>query len=186
MRNTIDFDEIDEHGPQDFEGTFEIGPAELDRDEVAAIGPVTIEAHAARGDAEHEYLVDGTVRFSADYNCSRCLEPYPIANSSAFHVRFRPRPTVSEENEEVEITAAEELDVEFYTDRAVPLRDLAVEQLQLTIPMKPLCDDACLGLCPQCGANRNREQCGCEESVVDQRWGALREIREQLAKKKNI
>jgi uncharacterized protein len=186
MRTTIDFDEIDEHGPQDFEASFEIPAAELDRDEVAAIGPVRIEAHADKGDAGNEYLVDGTVRFSADYNCSRCLEPYPIANSSSFHVRFRPRPTVSEENEEVEITAAEELDVEFYNDRSVPLRDLAVEQLQLTIPMKPLCDEACLGLCPQCGANRNSEQCRCEESVVDPRWGALQEFREQLAKKKNI
>jgi len=50
--------------------------------------------------------------------------------------------------------------------------------------MKPLCDDKCLGLCPQCGANRNREACSCATSIADERWGALHDIREQIAKKR--
>ena len=183
MRNAIEFDEIDEHGPQEYHGTFEIPLSDLDRDELSAIGPVSIEARAEQGGADGDYLIDGSVRFTADFNCSRCLDPYPIANQSAFHIRFRPRPTVTGENEEVEITEAEELDVEFYAERAVPLRDLAVEQVQLAIPMKPLCSESCLGLCSNCGVNRNRESCSCEKSAVDERWGALHDIREQLTKK---
>ena len=89
-------------------------------------------------------------------------------------------------NEEVEITEKEELDVEFYSDRAIPLRDVALEQIQLSIPMKPLCDEDCLGLCPTCGVNRTRERCSCETAIVDDRWGALKDIREELSKKKNI
>ena len=181
----IDFDFIDEHGPQDYRGTFDVAPSELDRDEVAGISPVTIETQVAPSETAGEYIADGTVNFTADYTCSRCLEPYPIANSSSFHVRFRPRPAVAEE-EEIEITEAEELDVEFYSDRSVPLRDLAVEQVQLSIPMKPLCEENCLGLCAHCGANRNRESCKCDEAVTDGRWGALQDIRDQLAKKKNV
>ena len=50
--------------------------------------------------------------------------------------------------------------------------------------MKPLCDEQCLGLCPTCGANRNREKCSCDEKVVDERWGALEGIRAQLSRKK--
>ncbi|MGH7486548.1 MAG: YceD family protein, partial [bacterium] len=97
---------------------------------------------------------------------------------------FRPRPQASGENEEVEITDQEELDVEYYSERAVPLKDLALEQVQLSIPMKPLCDEKCLGLCPTCGANRNREACKCELAATDDRWGALQGIREELAKKR--
>jgi uncharacterized protein len=28
--------------------------------------------------------------------------------------------------------------------------------------MKPLCSDACRGLCPECGTNLNRTECGCK------------------------
>jgi len=185
MENVIDFDEIDEHGPQTYAAAFtDISPTDVDRDEVSAVGAVRIDARAEKaGDAE--YVVDGTVEFTADFNCSRCLEPYPFANTSSFHVRFRPRPAALGENE-VEITEAEELDVEFYTERSVPLRDLALEQVQLSIPMKPLCDEKCLGLCPDCGANRNRESCRCDKPAGDERWGALAGIRDELAKKRQV
>ena len=186
MNDLIDFDTIDEHGPQTYRGTYDVSASELERVEVANFGNVTIEATVDKGDAPGEYVADGTSSFTADLNCSRCLEAYPFANTSTYHVRFRPRPEVSEENEEIEITGEEELDVEFYTDRQIPLRDLALEQIQLSIPMKPLCDESCLGLCPTCGANRSREACTCEASVVDERWGALKGIREELTKKKNV
>ena len=183
---TIVFDEIDKHGPQSYSGAYDVPASELNRDEIATGGKISIDARAEKGHLPGEYIIDGSSNFTADLSCSRCVEPYPFAHSSTFHVRFRPRPVVTQENEEVEIADEEELDVEFYSDREVSLRDLAVEQIQLSIPMKPLCDDSCLGLCPTCGANKAREGCNCEESVADDRWGALREIREELAKKKEV
>ena len=185
MSDLISFDEIDEHGPQDYSGSFDISLKDINREEVAGVGPVSIEAHAEAGGSSGEYIVDGTAKFTADFECSRCLDAYPIATNSPFHIRFRPRPEVSEEDQEVEITEPEELDVEFYSERTIPLRDLAVEQIQLAIPMKPLCDEKCLGLCPTCGANRNREQCKCETKIADERWGALEGIRAELSRKKD-
>jgi uncharacterized protein len=182
----IDFKTIDEQGPQSYDATYEVGVSELDRDELASVGSATIKTTVKQGDLDAEYIADGTVTFTADLTCSRCAEPYPIANTSTFHVRFRPRPVASEVNEEVEITDEEELDVEFYSARAVPLRDLAMEQIQLSIPMKPLCDESCLGLCPTCGVNRSREHCTCETSIVDDRWGALKDFRDVLVKKKDV
>lgn len=185
MRDIISFDEIDEHGPQDYSGTYDIAASELGREEVTNLSSVKATAHVEPGDSAGEYVADGTVEFSADFECSRCLDAYPFAAPSSFHVRFRPRPEATEENEEVEITEAEELDVEFYSERSVALRDLAVEQVQLSVPMKPLCNDNCLGLCVECGLNRNREKCKCEASPVDDRWAALADIRDQIAKKIN-
>lgn len=182
----IDFKTIDEHGPQSYHATYEVAVDEMDSDDLASVGSATIDVNVKQGDLAAEYIADGTVSFTADLTCSRCAEPYPIANTSTFHVRFRPRPEASGENEEVEITEKEELDVEFYSERAISLRDLALEQIQLSIPMKPLCDEGCLGLCPTCGANRTRERCSCETAVVDERWGALKDLREELLKKKNI
>jgi len=185
MSTSIDFETIDELGPQSYRGTFDFTAAEIDRQEVSNIGKASIEVNVQQGDLEDEYIAEGTATFTADLECSRCVEPFPFANTSAFHVRFRPRPEASEENEEVEITAKEELDVEYYSDRVLPLRDLALEQIQLSLPMKPLCDEKCLGLCPTCGVNRTRQSCSCGESVADHRWGALESIREELAKKKD-
>jgi len=180
----IDFNVIDKDGPQSYSGTFAFTPEELDRVELAGVSPVAINVEVDKGDLPAEYLVEGTAEFAGDLNCSRCVEPYPFANPSTFHVRFRPRPQASGENEEVEITNEDELDVEYYSEREIPLKDLALEQVQLSIPMKPLCDEQCLGLCPTCGANRNRESCSCESAGSDDRWGALKAIREELAKKR--
>ncbi len=48
------------------------------------------------------------------------------------------------------------------------LRDACI----LELPLAPLCREDCQGLCPACGANRNRETCSCE-APIDQRWAAL-------------
>ncbi len=181
----IRFDDIDEHGPQTYSGSYEIPLAELGRHEVTALGPLKVEARFEKGHLPGEYIAEGRSSFTADLDCARCLEAYPFANDSSFHIRFRPRPVVSAQDEEVEISD-DELDVEFYSEREIPLRDLAFEQIQLAIPMKTLCQESCLGLCPQCGADRNRETCKCESSPIDDRWGALQGIREQLAKKRDV
>jgi uncharacterized protein len=183
----INFKDIDEHGPQTYRGTFEAPAGELNRDEVIGSSSVDIDVTVKKGDLPAEYIADGKVALTADLTCSRCADPYPFANNSDFHVRFRPRPEpAGPGEEEVEINDREELDVEFYTERVIPLRDLAIEQIQLTIPMKPLCDDQCLGLCSHCGSNKARETCSCETSVVDERWSALAGLRDELSKKKNI
>jgi uncharacterized protein len=184
--DTIDFNEIAEQGPQTYRGTFEIPNTELDRAEIAGMGNIDIEVTVDKGHHPGDYIANGSYRATIDLECSRCVEPYPFANNSSFHVVFRARPEISAESEEIEITDKEELDVEFYSTPTIPLRDLAVEQLQLAIPMKPLCEEACLGLCPTCGANRSREKCSCGESVVDERWGVLAGIRDELNKKKDV
>lgn len=182
--NRIEFDEVDQYGPQAYSRAFDVPADELEHDEIANLGPIAIEVQADKGDQPAEYAVSGDVSYTANLRCSRCLEPVPFANRSTFTLRYRPRPRTPGKEEEVEITE-EELDVEFYEERSIPLLQLAVDQIQLSLPMKPLCDESCRGLCPQCGANLAREKCSCETSMVDGRWDALRDIREELAKKNN-
>ncbi|MDR1947065.1 MAG: DUF177 domain-containing protein [Desulfovibrio sp.] len=38
---------------------------------------------------------------------------------------------------------------------------LAWEEFSLALPIKPLCREDCMGLCPVCGKNRNMENCAC-------------------------
>lgn len=72
---------------------------------------------------------------------------------------------------------AEDLDVAYYDDLVVPFDHFVEEQLQLELPMKALCRDACRGLCPQCGADRNAAPCTCAPPP-DERWKLLRTLLE--------
>lgn len=187
MKTMLDFKKVAESGPQRITASLDVPAAELNRDEVERLSPVRVEALVEPGDAAREFRVSGTIEYEADLNCSRCLEPFPFAVHSEFALRYRPRPAAEPtlQGEELEI-APEELDEEVYDEPQVELRPLVLEQVQLSIPMKPLCEEACQGLCPGCGVNRNRETCECGAEESDHRWDALRGIREQLARKKEI
>ncbi len=185
MSKTIDLKQIDKTGePIAIDVLLEIRREDLDHDDIEAIGESKIVGTAAKGALPGEYVVEGTFSFTADLNCSRCLEPVPFANTSGFAVRFRPHPAVvAIEGEEPEIEIVEgDLDVEYYAEPVVSLEQLAIEQIELALPMKVLCSESCLGLCPKCGANRARTVCGCAENVVDDRWQSLSALRDELKK----
>jgi uncharacterized protein len=70
--------------------------------------------------------------------------------------------------------AEDDLTVAYYHDGSVDLVELLREQFQLALPMKPLCSDACRGLCAECGANLNRTECGCSPRWQDPRLEPLK------------
>jgi len=49
----------------------------------------------------------------------------------------------------------------FYSQRRLDLREIILEQLNLTIPLKPLCSEACEGICAVCGQLRQSGRCSC-------------------------
>ena len=57
---------------------------------------------------------------------------------------------------------------------------IASEQIYLNLPLKPLCREDCQGLCPTCGANRNRLKCGCRSEELDPRLAPLLELKKKL------
>jgi uncharacterized protein len=73
--------------------------------------------------------------------------------------------------------AEDDLGVSYYRDDVVDLGELMREQFFLALPMKPLCQEDCRGLCPVCGINRNRETCTCETTWVDPRMEALKRFK---------
>lgn len=42
------------------------------------------------------------------------------------------------------------------------LEPLVRDACILALPLAPLCSESCLGLCPECGADLNRQACSCE------------------------
>ena len=70
----------------------------------------------------------------------------------------------------------DDLTTAYYSDGLLDIGELLREQFQLALPMKPLCSDACRGLCAQCGANLNRTECECAPAWEDPRLAPLKSL----------
>lgn len=167
----IDLSKI-EGEPETFAETFVLGEDRLDPDRVTGGMNVHLEGRV-RPVGEH-FLVDGRLTASGRVNCGRCLEPVDWRADTSFNL-------------EVALAEAAPLDPEIALDEAdldlvylekpiLELEELAIEQVELELPIRVLCSEECAGLCPRCGANRNDEgACQCEPEA-DPRWAALKDL----------
>jgi len=124
---------------------------------------------------ERTIRLTGRLEATLECACARCLEPFPVPVGADLDSLLLP---ASKNTGEGELEVGEDdLGVSFYRDDQVDLGELIREQFLLALPMKPLCGESCRGLCPVCGINRNREDCGGHEEWVDPRLEPLRKFK---------
>jgi uncharacterized protein len=135
------------------------------------------------GQETGRYRLKGHVSGELELACSRCLEPFTLPVTAEFDLRYVPRTeNIGEGEREVE---EDDLATSFYDEHQIDLGLLISEQFQLAVPMKPLCFEACRGLCLQCGSNLNTTSCGCSLKWEDPRLAALRALARQETDIKN-
>ena len=117
--------------------------------------------------------VSGSIVAVLDLACSRCLKRFEQPQNSHFDVIFSASPLVEAEDE-IELAPGDLMVRPLEGDR-VDMVELVREQLLLEVPIAPLCDDACPGLCRHCGADLNLGDCACNEAV-DPRFAALKKL----------
>ena len=124
---------------------------------------------------KQQFRLAGTVRTTLELTCSRCLEPFFWPVEAEFDLRYQPHAANTGEGErEIE---EDDLTTAFYENDEIDLEQLMREQFYLSLPMKPLCSEACHGLCPVCGTNLNRGTCDCKTGWEDPRFAALKKLR---------
>jgi uncharacterized protein len=47
----------------------------------------------------------------------------------------------------------------------------------LAFPLRALCNEACKGLCAQCGTDLNKAACSCTRVISASKFAALRELK---------
>ena len=111
-------------------------------------------------------LVSGEVDAMADGECVRCLIDVQLPVEVEFAELF-----------------AYSFDEAFdYTvqDDHVDLEPLVRDAVVLSLPFQPVCQEDCLGLCPECGV-RLLDNPGHEhEAPVDPRWAALVDVAHKI------
>ena len=163
-----------------FDTDFSAGEINFGLAEVRQAGPLHAEGEAELlNDTIGEVRIRGSVHVDLDLNCDRCLEPVKYSVDGPFDLYYRPTPKVQELPHEVAIDDGES-QIGFYEGGGMELEEILREHVLLSLPMHQVCRDECAGICPICGVNRNTGTCDCTVKVVDDRWAALRDLRESL------
>jgi|SRR5262245_43961335 len=120
----------------------------------------------------------GRMRTTLEVDCSRCLEPFRVPVDADLDQLFLPEGAriVSASDDDEDDGQQADAGVSFYKEDTIDLAELMRDEFYLALPMKPLCQDDCKGLCPVCGVNRNRETCTCKIEWVDPRMESLRTL----------
>jgi len=130
------------------------------------VGESTV-AGPARVEAVLEGIDDGVlarfeVTFTAHLVCTRCLTEWDEELSVAAVQVFEPEP----DDDGYALGRDDTIDL------SGPVRD----EVALAVPLRPVCRPDCLGLCPTCGTDLNREPCGGHEEVSDSPFAALQDL----------
>ncbi len=112
--------------------------------------------------------------------CSRCLRETIIQLAEKFRtvIALERHSEEAEESEEEEFDAAAEDDRHKFLDGdRLDINRVVLEQVYLSLPMKPLCREDCRGLCTVCGRNLNEGECDCDRTTVDPRLKILEKLK---------
>ena len=153
------------------ERTFEAAAFEPPDEDYRVSAPVHLSMDVEKASAD-VFRVAGRVSTRLELECGRCLEPYEIALDAPFELRYVPQSENSGEGDQE--VGEDDLTTAYYREGVVDVVDLLREQFQLALPMKPLCSEACQGLCAVCGTNLNRSSCECKPQWEDPRLAALK------------
>ena len=164
----VDFRQIE---PEGSELSFSESAEDLDLTAEGIEFPEPIEVDVTVNQTGDEIIVQGLLSTMAGMDCSRCLERFemPVSSKLQFVIQL------------LEINAPQDSDDEDFvilpkTTQEYNLSGRVREAIMLELPLKPLCKESCIGLCPMCGTNLNESKCECTPDKTDERWESLRQL----------
>jgi len=154
-----------------FDETFAPGKIDFTGEDLEQGSPLHASGNAELvEESEAQIRVQGSYTVEMTAQCDRCLGRARFPLNAAFDLYYRPAREIAQE-EEVEIDEGE-AEIGFYEGDGLELEDVLREQVVLALPMQRVCSEACKGICPVCGKNRNESACDCREVPVNDVWGA--------------
>lgn len=119
-------------------------------------------------------LASGRAWATVTGECARCLEPIEDDIDVTLQELYVYPESDAGEDE------ASRLDGELF-DLEPALRDAVV----LALPFRPVCDQDCQGLCPECGVRLSDDPAHTHDDDVDPRWAALTSVSTSTASTTN-
>jgi len=120
--------------------------------------------------------IEGEVRTRVTLECSRCLEVFTREIRGDFSIVAKKlRKGEAPPRHSGEDIRDEDIDLVIIDNdtNEIDITEFVRDAVLLAIPLKPVCDEGCKGLCSVCGQNLNEGDCGCRRERVDSRWKTL-------------
>ncbi len=158
----IDIDRLP-HDGLEVSKDFDFFSTDLVEENTVFLEPVHADLTVKKVD--EEIFIPGRITTRLSFICSRCLSPFEFKVDCRFDLVYLP--------EELEM-AKDQLDEEdmnylYFYSRKIDLKDVVLEQLNLTFPLRPLCESDCQGICPVCGKIIKEGDCSCAGNELDPR-----------------
>jgi len=109
-------------------------------------------------------LATGQVSGSLVGQCVRCLDPVEVDLDADFQELFY--------YDAADLTAEEAEEAQLVVEDLIDVEALVHDAVMLELPLQPLCEDDCPGLCAECGA-RLTDDPEHRHETLDPRWAAL-------------
>lgn len=144
------------------------------------IAPVAVNIRVYR--AESSLYADISVSGKVGAPCARCLEPAQADFSGELKYLFSL--SLNEDNRtKDEKTGTSDGDEDIILldswEDEIDLSPQIWEVMLTSLPAVILCKEDCKGLCPECGANLNSENCSCKKPSGDARFEILKQFMEE-------
>ncbi|MDY0232048.1 MAG: DUF177 domain-containing protein [Candidatus Saccharicenans sp.] len=147
---------------------FQFTSLELIEEDAVCLGPTHAVIEIKK--AGSEVLIKGKITACLSFICSRCLRAFEYYVNSAFDLVYFPEELDGIKEE----LAEEDLDKLYYYHQELDLREIVLEQLNLSFPFRPLCSEDCEGICPVCGELVHQGHCSCQVKEPDSRLEKLK------------
>lgn len=141
-----------------------------------------LEAHRM---GEDVYL-EGSAEGALELECSRCLARYRHILREPFRLILEPAgdrlpadPEAAEALASDGVCLGDEIEAGWFRGDEIRLRAFFREVISLALPVKPLCDENCAGLCPHCGIELGVETCDCRAAKSDSPFAVLAALRDR-------
>lgn len=139
-------------------------------DEISSDG-FPIEGKAILVLTNRSILVTGDFKTSVKCVCSRCLKEFQQSYIIKLEEEFFPENDFLSNGLLHEDRYADGFSIG--EDNILDLNEAFRQNTLVNIPLKPVCENNCAGLCPKCGCNLNIHTCSCAEKQIDSRWAPL-------------
>jgi uncharacterized protein len=146
---------------------------------VSLVRPVAVQLEIYK---EQDHVrIQGSMQGALRVPCDRCLEivTWPLEQKLDIFLIQEESPEVEEE---IELDLGD-LEYQFFDGEVIDIDQLVAEQIFLALPFKTLCSEECQGICPGCGANRNQEDCRCENQNQRSPFAVLEAVKGKLPTK---
>lgn len=132
-----------------------------------------VHADVVLDKAVNQIALNVAIHTAAAVSCDRCTAPFasPVEAKYRMHYLWNGEDASQYDVAEVQVIPQGSTIIDITED--------VRQTVLIAVPLKLLCREECLGLCPHCGKDLNEGPCDCRPVEVDSRWDKLRALQER-------